>query len=84
VVTLAMAPPIQVGQEATVIIGGREFPVPRATKPQANVEITIKKASATVKPLPLRVRVDRVETILVADVAAMPPRFDPAQAITIT
>ena len=48
------------------------------------IAVTIPHAEPTVHPLPIRLRVDGVETALVPDISARPPRYDPAQTVSIT
>jgi hypothetical protein len=77
-------PRIHPGQQASLLIGGDEYPMLPAAAATDQVAVTIPKATTTKQPLPLRLRVDNLDTLLVPDTDAQPPRYDPTQAISIT
>jgi hypothetical protein len=83
-ITVTTAPPLHAGQHAALLIGGDEYPAPTPTAATDSVAVTIANAEPTADPLPLRLRVDGVDTLLVPDASATPPRFDPTQAVSIT
>ena len=83
-VSVTAAPRIHPGQRASLLVGGDEYMALPATAVTDQVAVTIAAASPTAQPLPLRLRVDGIDTLLVPDIAAQPPRFDPTQAISIT
>jgi hypothetical protein len=83
-VAVKSAPPLHPGQRASLLIGGDEYPAPPPQAATDQIQVTIAAAQPTLQPLPLRLRIDGVDTLLVPDIAAIPPRYDPKQSITIT
>jgi Pvc16 N-terminal domain len=84
VITVKTAPPVHPGQQAALLVGGDEYPMASPTVATDSVAITVADAQPTPQPVPLRVRVDGVDTLLVPDASATPPTFDPTQSVTIT
>jgi hypothetical protein len=83
-VTVTSFPPVHPGQRASLLIGGDEYPASRIQVASDQIAVTIPNAEPTAHPLPIRLRVDGVETALVPDISARPPRYDPAQTVSIT
>ena len=83
-ISVKTAPAVHPGQRASVIVGGDEYAMPPVKTATDTVAITIAAAAPTGEALPLRVRIDGLETLVIPDRAATPPQFDPKQSITIT
>lgn len=82
--SLQLFPEVWPGQRIDIFVGGAPFrPLPTLAKTaQLTVKLTGLPASDT--PLPVIVRINGVDSAVVRDLGAQPPRFDPRQTITIS
>lgn len=80
-VTLGVAPKIWPDQKIALIIGDRQVPADAITDPH-NLTFTVANPPSG-NPVYLRLRVDGVDSLLVADYTKSPPTFDPTQGIVL-
>lgn len=81
--TLHVFPQIWPGQRIDIFVGGEPFrPTPVGVK-SAQISVTLTGLAPSETPLPVALRVDGVDSILVRDLSAQPPSFDPLQSITV-
>lgn len=81
-VTFGCTPPIEPDQRVSLLAGGLVTAMePVATSTTAP---TFRVASAAPGSFPARLRVDGVDSLLVADRTAEPPVFDPRYTVTVT
>jgi hypothetical protein len=82
-------PQIHVGQQVELLVGSQSFAAsldPTKTPPpdpSSTAKVSIKGIQATSAPMPVRLRVDGVESQLVRDRTAQPPKFDAEQCIVL-
>jgi hypothetical protein len=81
-VTLTCEPDALPGQLIALVFGGR--PVPAAAITTASSTLTFAVANAKLGPSPVRLRVDGVDSLLVADRSVTPPQYDATQSVTVT
>lgn len=77
-------PPVQDGQELSLLVGTRELAPEPFTAPADTLVFTAPTSPALDSggPVPVRLRVDGVQS-LVVDYSAQPPAFDAGQTVTI-
>ncbi|HEU4616344.1 MAG TPA: hypothetical protein VFS15_29800, partial [Kofleriaceae bacterium] len=80
--TLTLSPQVWVDQQVTLLVGDKQY----RANPRNNKTAT---AVFPLKPAPLgtaylRVRVDGVDSFVIADYSATPLAFDPAVQVSIT
>ena len=81
-ITLEVSPQAWVDQAVSLLVGDREFRAePRTVK---DGTLVFPLSPAPLGKLFLRVRVDGVDSFVVADYSASPPSFDPAVQVEIT
>jgi hypothetical protein len=83
-INLTCSPEVRPKQRASLLLGGREILAAERTVQTPNLTFTIKDAPITEQPIPIRLRVDGVDSLLVRDYEARPLKFDPNQAVSIT
>jgi hypothetical protein len=82
--SLDVLPQVWPEQRVYLLLGGDGVDAqPHAAK-TGTLAFDVEHADATEAPMPLRVQVDGVDSVLVRDIDATPPTFDPSQSITIT
>ena len=81
---LDVLPQVWPGQRAYLLLGGDGYAAPAPAAKTGTLSFAIPHEEPTETPLPLRVQVDGVDSVLVTDVDASPPAFDPDRSITIT
>jgi len=82
--TLQLAPQVWPGQRIDVFVGGEPFrPAPPVAK-TGQVKVKLAGLAPSDVPLPVVVRVNGVDSLVVRDLDAQPPRFDPLQTILVT
>lgn len=80
--TVVCAPPVRRSKAVSLIVGSRELPVEPIATPQATT-VTFRGAGFTAGQIvPLRLRVDGIDSLLI-DRTARPPVFDPTQQVTL-
>jgi hypothetical protein len=84
--TLAVGvlPAVWPGQRAFLVLGGDSHAAQPPGAKTDTLDFFVPHAEPTEGPLPLRLQVDGVDSVLVRDIDASPPAFDPSQAIQIT
>jgi hypothetical protein len=80
--TLTCRPDVRAGQHAVLLVGGTPVAAPPVTADTSSLTFTVGPLPAG--PYPLRLRVDGVDSRLIADRTAVPPVYDPTQAVTVT
>lgn len=81
--TLQLAPQVWPGQRLDVFVGGEPFrPAPPAAK-TGLLTVALTGLAPSDTPLPVVVRVNGVDSLVVRDLDAQPPGFDPQQTITV-
>lgn len=80
---LGVVPQVWPGQRAYLLLDDGYAAQPFAQK-TGTLSFSIEHAEATEAPVPLRIQVDGVDSVLVRDIDATPPTFDPTQSIQIT
>jgi hypothetical protein len=83
VLHIALAPEIWVGQRVEVVVGDEPFAPPKITAKTAALDVQLAGIAPADEAVPVRLRVDGAEGLLVRDHTAQPPRFDPSQSITL-
>jgi hypothetical protein len=80
--TLTCSPEVRPGQRAALLIGGRA--VLAQPHPNQTDTLTFSIGDADAGDFSIRLRIDGVDSLLVADYGARPPAFDQKQRVTIT
>lgn len=81
--TLQVAPQVWPGQRLDIFVGGEPFrPAPPAAK-TGQLSVTLAGLAQSEVPLPVVLRVQGVDSLVVRDLGAQPPHFDPQQTITV-
>jgi hypothetical protein len=83
-VQLDVVPEVWPGQRAFLLLGGDGHAAAPIASKTGTLDVAIAHAEPTEAPVPVRVRVDGVDSVLVRDIDVRPPTFDPAQTIEIT
>ncbi len=73
-VTIGCAPFVRVGQEALLLIGGQEAPADPFTTPTNSPSFTFAKLQPTGGPVPVRLRIDGIDSPSI-DMIKSPPEF---------
>jgi hypothetical protein len=81
--TLQFAPQIWPGQHVDVFVGADAFQPAKIEAKVAMLKLSIKGVTPSDVPVPVRLRVDGVDSIVVRDKTLQPPQFDPQQSITL-
>lgn len=81
--TLQVAPPVWPGQQIDILLGGNPFPLPMPVAKTGTLKLSIKGIAPSEVPLPVLLRVDGVDSALVRDRNARPPRMDPQQTLEV-
>jgi hypothetical protein len=83
VLTLTVAPAIRPEQKVALIIDGR-FILPDTAGGGTSLTFTVTDPPAgATPPVYLRLRVDGIDSLVVADYTKSPPRFDPSQGVVL-
>ena len=91
-VRIAVEPAIQPQQRVALLFGNRVIPVPSPIKKTTSLSVMVAavnlQAEETTRPIPVRIRVDGVESMPLAelkatDSARTPPTFDLNQIVTV-
>jgi hypothetical protein len=81
--TLQLAPQVWPGQRLDIFVGGEPFRPAQPAVKTGQLSVTLAGLALSETPLPVVLRVQGVDSIIVRDIAAQPPRFDPQQTITV-
>jgi len=73
-VTIPCAPYLRVGQQASLLIGGQEAPANSFTAATNSPSFTFASLQPTGRPVPVRLRVDGIDSPII-DMATTPPAF---------
>jgi hypothetical protein len=81
--SLNFAPEIWPNQRVDVLVGGDPFQPAAVAAKTAALTLTITGATPSDIPVPVRLRVDGIDSINVRDRTAQPPQFDPQQSVQL-
>ena len=81
--TLQFAPEIWPGQRVDAFLGGDPVVAPSIAAKVATLTVPIDSVTHSDVPVPVRLRVDGVETLVIRDRTVRPLQFDPQQSITL-
>jgi hypothetical protein len=82
-VTLQVFPQLWPGQRIDVCIGAEPFRLADLAQKAATITAPVGQATRADTAVPVRLRVDGIDSQFVRDSAATPPQFDPNQSVTI-
>ncbi|WP_457580082.1 DUF4255 domain-containing protein [Ensifer canadensis] len=80
---ILLQPEIWPGQRVELLVGGEPLTVPPIVAKTEELSIPLAGITPADEPLPVRLRVDGAESLLIRDPAAQPPTFDPLQSVTL-
>jgi len=81
--TLQFTPAIWPDQQVDIFVGSDPFQPRPFTGRVTTLTLPITGASRSEMPVPVRLRVDRIDSNIVRDRSQQPPQFDPQQSITL-
>ncbi len=81
-ITLTCRPAVRAGQQVVLLLGGTPVASPPVTAETTSLTFTVGPLPAG--KYPLRLRVDGVDSRLIADRTKIPPGYDPARLVTVT
>jgi len=82
--SIGVLPQVWPGQRVYLLLGGDGYAAEPIAAKTGTLAFAIAHVEATEAAVPLRIQVDGVDSVLVRDVDATPPVFDPNQSVTIT
>ncbi|HEV7310307.1 DUF4255 domain-containing protein [Ensifer sp.] len=83
VLKIQLQPAIWPGQRVELLVGGEPLAVPKINAKTEDLSIPLTGITAADELLPVRLRVDGAESLLVRDPTAQPPVFDPLQSVSL-
>jgi hypothetical protein len=81
--TVSFFPQLWPGQRIDVFVGGEPFRPAAISTKTASLKVSILSVTPADGALPVRLRIDGVDSLVVRDTSAQPPQFDPRQMVTL-